>query len=302
MRGIGYFIRRGEVLGLAGESGCGKTTSSRALLGLLPTASVAGSLAFPPGDRVDLADQRPRSPALGPLRGRRIALASQEPTAALDPLRRIGVQVQEVVEARRRLSPRASASAAVDLLRRVGLEAAEVAARAYPHELSGGMRQRAALALTLACRPDVLVADEPTTALDSVLQMRVLEALLDAGLAEAGALELITHDLAVLRSFADRIAVMYAGRIVETAATQELIEHPAHPYVRQLVAATPTLAGPARRLADRRRADGEPWGGSGCAFAPRCPRVAPTCGQDPPVVEVGVDHWMECWRAEESQP
>jgi oligopeptide/dipeptide ABC transporter ATP-binding protein len=231
----------------------------------------------------------------------------QEPTAALDPLRRVGGQVAEVIRLRRRMSRRAARGEAVEVLRRVGLEDPESASRAYPHELSGGMRQRASLALALACDPDVLIADEPTTALDSLLQLRVLETLREIGLGRARSLELITHDLAVLRSFADRIAVMYAGRIVEEAGARDLVEHPFHPYTRELLAAMPTL-GESTPRAPSRTAKKELELGSGCRYAPRCPRRADACDAAEPELAAVPDerragmpaeHRAACWRAEE---
>jgi oligopeptide/dipeptide ABC transporter ATP-binding protein len=301
VRDLSYELRRGETYGLAGESGCGKTTSAKALTGLLTSASVSGDLAFSSCERYDLSDQGPRSRSLGPLRGRRIAITFQEPTTALDPLRRIGVQVAEVVRTRCGVGRRVAASAACELLERVGMDHPDAALRAYPHEMSGGMRQRAVLAMALACEPDVLVADEPTTALDGLLQARVLETLRRIGLESAGALELIAHDLAVLESFADRIAIMHAGRIVEEAPAGELIARPLHPYTKDLLAAAPSFERRAVRPTTGAAATAFVAPGVGCSYGPRCARRADRCGvAEPDVVEPTPGHRVACWRAGEA--
>jgi oligopeptide/dipeptide ABC transporter ATP-binding protein len=300
VRDVSYALEQGKAFGLAGASGCGKTTSARALLGLLPGAFVSGELGFSTGERYDLSDQRLSGSTLAPLRGRRIALTFQEPTAALDPLRRVGAQVAEVAALRGRASHRNAQRRAIEIMRRVGLEDAEATARAYPHELSGGMRQRAALALAFACDPEVLIADEPTTALDSLLQARVLGLLREVGLEGAKSLELITHDLSVLRAYADRIAVMFAGRIVEQAPAHELVEQPLHPHTRALLASAKRLLQPTNSPAKVPALSALLAPSPGCSFSMRCAHRTDICAaEEPKIREARPDHFVACWQDED---
>jgi ABC-type dipeptide/oligopeptide/nickel transport system ATPase component len=246
VRGVSLDVGRGEVVGLVGESGSGKTLTALALLGLIPPpgrvtaggASLAGR--EPSAAPVDLLRLGARG--LRTVRGARIGLVFQEPATAFDPVYSIGFQIAEAVRAHRRLSRRDARDEAVRLLDRVALADARRRLDDYPHQLSGGQRQRAMIAMALAGGPDLLLADEPTTALDVTLQAQILE-LLDELRRDLGlAVLLITHDLGVVAETCDRVVVMHAGRVVETAAVDELFRAPAHPYTRELLAAVPRLA------------------------------------------------------------
>lgn len=296
VRGVDFALDRGATLGLIGESGSGKSLTALALLGLLPEgATVSGRLALEGQDLLAL-DER----GWCALRGRRIAMVFQEPMTALNPLHRIWRQVAEPLVLHLGLDRAAARTEALRLLDRVGIAAAR--ADAYPHELSGGQRQRVAIAMALACGPALLIADEPTTALDAHLRRQVL-ALLAELVAERGmGLLLISHDLTLMARHVERLMVMYAGRIAEAGPTAAVLERPAHPYTQGLLAARPRLGG--ARVGDHRSAlptlPGAPPDPaalpSGCAFRPRCPRAAEVCAQDPTPVAVGDLHSARCLR------
>jgi len=273
VRGIDLQIGPGELVGLVGESGCGKSSVAMALLGLLPreTASVSGSLRVA-GRRVLGASEA----QLRDVRWQRAALVPQSAMNALSPVLRVGEQIVDVIRAHERISKPKALARAVESLRRVGLEARHGAS--YPHELSGGMRQRAVIAMATALHPDLLVMDEPTTALDVVTQQLVLDQV-QALSADLGfAVLLITHDLPLLLGWAQRIVVMYAGSIVESGPATELAAHPQHPYTEMLLRSFPPLTGPRRELAV---IPGQPWDlreeADQCLFADRCPSVMDAC-------------------------
>ncbi|HZQ63884.1 MAG TPA: ABC transporter ATP-binding protein [Gaiellaceae bacterium] len=288
VRGVSFSLARGEKLGIVGESGSGKSALALTVLGLLdPPGKVVGGEVWLHGRRLDLADEREWSS----VRGRHISLVYQDPMVALDPVKTIGWQIAEVI---RRHNPAIGRAAlrrrVVELLREVGVGDAERRADSYPHQYSGGMRQRVVVAMALANDPDVLIADEPTTALDVTTQAQVLD-LLDRLTTDHGsAVILITHNMGVVAEFCDRVLVMYAGRIVEEASTSELFAHQAHPYTEALLSAVmrpdqlprgplPTIPGAPVAL------DALP---DGCAFAPRCPVRQAKCELEPPPnVELG---------------
>ena len=278
LHGIHLAVARGDSVGLVGESGCGKSVTWLAALGLLPNAQVFG--------RVRLGGQEllgAPAAVLDTVRGGRIAMISQDPASALNPVHRIGHQVAEAVRLHRGLHGAAADAEALRILEQVGIPGAARRMRAYPHEMSGGQNQRVMIAAALAGQPELLVADEPTTALDVTIQAGILD-LLRRLQAETGmALVLISHDLGVVAETCRRVAVMYAGRIVEEADAEALFERPLHPYTAGLLAALPAMDGPRRRLAAIPGSVPEPGRlPPGCAFAPRCPRADAACDAAPP--------------------
>jgi oligopeptide transport system ATP-binding protein len=267
VRGIDYQVEEGEVFGIAGESGSGKTMSVLALMGLLPPGAVVDGRAVFAGR--DLLRLPPRE--LRRICGRELAMVFQDPMTSLHPMLSVGTQLTEHVRQHLGLGKRDAAERALELLREVRIPAPESALHAFPHQFSGGMRQRIAIAVALACRPTLLVADEPTTALDVTVQAGIIR-LLDRLRRESGlAIVLITHDLGVLSSIADRVAVFYAGRVVEAGGRADVLGHPRHPYTRGLLDALPHPEAPATPLVAIPGAPPTPRQvPSGCAFHPRC--------------------------------
>jgi peptide/nickel transport system ATP-binding protein len=283
----------GGTHGLVGESGCGKSLTALAIMGLLPAGAELTAAAI----RLDGTDLSKAE--LARIRGDRMAMIFQEPMAALNPSMTIGEQIAEALRTHRRLGRRAAWARAVELLREVGIPAPELRVADFPHRLSGGMRQRAMIAIALACRPRLLIADEPTTALDSTVQAQIL-ALLGRLRAETGAaVLLITHDLAVVAETCDRVSVMYAGRIVESGPVGQVFASPEHPYTVGLLGARPRKGDGRGRLAVIGGSVPRPGeAGRGCRFAPRCPFAIDRCrGEAPPLAAVGRDHLAACWRS-----
>jgi peptide/nickel transport system ATP-binding protein len=298
VRGVSWDVRPGEVLGVVGESGSGKSVSSLAVLGLLPDrAHVSGSIRLRDRELIGLNDRE-----MSAIRGRRIAIVFQDPMSALTPVYTVGDQVAEAVRAHDRRIGRAQAwRRAVELLDLVGIPNAATAARAFPHEFSGGMRQRVVIAIAIANDPDLIIADEPTTALDVTVQAQVLDVLATAREVTGAGIMLITHDLGVVAGFADRIMVMYAGRAVETGTVTDVYARPRMPYTLGLLGAIPRLDDVDRPLVP---IPGRPPSlvdlPPGCPFAPRCPLAVDACRADePPPLPVGDGHAAACIRADE---
>jgi oligopeptide/dipeptide ABC transporter ATP-binding protein len=299
--GVSFSLDRGETLALVGESGCGKSLSSLALLRLVP----------PPG-RIDPASEirlgdadvlALKGEALRQIRGRRIGMIFQDPMTSLNPVFTVGDQIAEGVRAHFPVSKAEARERARGLLQEVGFPDPAGRLGAYPHQLSGGMRQRVMIAIALAAEPEILVADEPTTALDVTVQAQILEVLDQLRRSRGMAVLLITHDLGIVAGRADRVAVMYAGQIVEEASTADLFARPSHPYTRGLFASVPRISGPVQRLSPIRGTVPPPtaWP-TGCRFRPRCPEAFAKCTQAPELLPVGSEHRMRCWLAEEASP
>ncbi|MDE0664981.1 MAG: ABC transporter ATP-binding protein [Acidimicrobiaceae bacterium] len=278
---ISFDLFAGEVLAVVGESGCGKTMLALSILGLLPgpgASTTAGEVRLAGEDLLTASPQRRRQ-----ARGAEIAMIFQDPLTALNPVHRVGDQIAEMLRAHRPLRKRYARLRAEDLLKRVGIPDADRRARCYPHELSGGMRQRVMIAMAVALDPVVLIADEPTTALDATVQAQVLEVLSEVRQRMSGAMMIITHDLGVVAGAADRVMVMYAGHCVERGDVRDVYERASHPYTAGLLAAVPRLDRTAARLTPIAGSPPVPIGaGAGCSFAPRCPMATDICEQQRP--------------------
>ncbi|MGE3917299.1 MAG: ABC transporter ATP-binding protein [Hyphomicrobiaceae bacterium] len=296
--GISFDLRRGEVLGLVGESGCGKSLTALSIMRLLPKGSartVRGEVRLGGENILALPASRMRE-----IRGRRISMILQDPQTSLNPVFTIGDQLREAILRRAPAKTAEIMKEAVAALRRVEIAAPESRIRQYPHQMSGGMKQRVVGAIAMSGEPEVLIADEPTTALDVTIQLQYLK-LLKRLQSETGmAILFITHDFGVVARLCDRVAVMYAGRIVECGPVAEVFERPAHPYTRALIASVPKLTGDRGRLAT---IEGQPPSlldlPPGCRFAPRCSFAEPQCiAAYPPADAVGPEHTASCWRSD----
>ena len=295
--GVSLTLERGRALGVVGESGCGKSVTALAIMGLIPQPPgkiSSGSIRFEGVDLLELPAKRMRD-----LRGNDLAMIFQEPMTSLNPAFTIGEQIVEGLLRHRPVSRDAAREHALEMLRRVKIPSPEARFDDYPHRLSGGMRQRAMIAMSLACEPRLLIADEPTTALDVTIQAQILELMRTLRRETGTAVMLITHDLGVVAEFADDVIVMYAGRVVERASVTALFDEPQHPYTIGLLGSIPRLDLEQPRLA---AIEGQVpiriSGIRGCAFAPRCPFAIDRCrAEAPPLVDLGGGHLAACWRA-----
>jgi peptide/nickel transport system ATP-binding protein len=290
---VNFAVQPGKTLCVVGESGCGKSVTSLAMMGLLPEGAAtirSGEMVFE-GQKLDLADHT----AMRKLRGSRMTMIFQEPMTSLNPAFRIGDQITEAVLAHSNASKSEAEEKALVILERVGIPAAEKRMRDYPHQLSGGMRQRVMIAMALVNDPALLIADEPTTALDVTIQAQILELIRDLQAETDMGTIMITHDLGVVAEIADTVAVMYAGTIVETGPAERIFNDPQHPYTIGLMSSIPQLSGPRGRLATVPgmvpTTQNMP---EGCRFATRCPFAQPVCKQEPPLAPIEGGHAVAC--------
>jgi len=298
LRGVSFDLEQGQTLGVVGESGCGKSMTGFAVMGMLlaPGKVTAGSIKL---NGRELTTLRPREwPSI---RGAEIALVMQDPFTSLNPMMRIGAQIAEALRLHQSMDKRRAWARAVELLEDVGVPIPEASARKYPHQLSGGQRQRVVIAIAFACKPKVLIADEPTTALDVTLQAQILRLLRELQEKEGTAVMLISHDVGVIGSLAQRVAVFYAGKIVEMGPAEAVLRRPFHPYTQALLNALPRVG-----KHTLESIGGQPPSFShlpvGCAFAPRCPVRDPRSGEDPGLFLAEKDHYAACWRVVGATP
>ena len=302
--GVSYSVRRGETLGVVGESGCGKSVTALSILRLVanpPGRIVGGAIRLEGRNLLEVTETE-----MEDVRGNEISMIFQEPMTSLNPLFTVGKQISEAIALHQGLSKRDAMDRAVEMLREVHIPEPERRAHEYPHQLSGGMRQRVMIAMAISCNPKVLIADEPTTALDVTIQAQILDLMRETQRSQGQAVILITHDMGVVAENADRVVVMYAGRKVEEAEVDELFDHPGHPYTEGLLGAIPSLETAAHNEDGRGRLN-EIEGmvpslahlPPGCVFAPRCRYASEQCRQTyPPLERHRPGHWVACWHAD----
>lgn len=296
IRGVSFDIKRGETLGMVGESGSGKSVTSREIMRLIatpPSRIDSGEILFEGRDILKMSDDELRS-----IRGNRISMIFQEPMTSLNPVYTCGDQIMEVIRLHKGVSKKEARQMAIEMLREVGVQSPETRVDCYPHELSGGMRQRVMIAMALSCSPTLLISDEPTTALDPTIQAQILQLIKDMKKKLNMSVLFITHDLGVVAQNCDRVVVMYAGKIVEVAEVCELFDHPAHPYTQGLIMSIPKMSSDVEELYS---IDGSiPSFGSlpgGCTFGPRCPYFTEECTKSEPVLkDIGGGHLCACHR------
>ena len=300
--GVNFKIEKEKTLGVVGESGCGKSVMARSIIGLIQTPpgriEEGEILYYQDNEMIDLVKLNPRGRKIRSIRGNEIAMIFQEPMTSLNPLFSIGDQIREAIILHQRLTSREAHNKAIEMLKAVGIPSPEHRVKEYPHQLSGGMRQRAMIAMALSCNPSLLIADEPTTALDVTIQAQIMDLINQLRGEFKAAVMFITHDLGVIASMADDVIVMYLGRIVERGPVRPVFHNSRHPYTRGLMKSIPLLT-------TTRKERLVPIKGTvpnlltlpvGCAFEPRCDHVMEICGRHPPsLMEVVPNHWVSCW-------
>lgn len=294
--GVSFHVDENETLGIVGESGCGKTVTSLSILRLLPRPAgtiVGGKIIFEGLDIVKMTEKQ-----LQRIRGGKISMILQDPMASLNPVFNIGNQIGEAITTHTKITGKNLVLRVIDILKRVKIPSPEARIRDFPHQMSGGMKQRVVGAISISCHPRLLIADEPTTSLDVTIQAQYLQLLKDLQAEFGMSLIFITHDFGIVASMCDRVAVMYAGKVVETAPVRDIFFRPAHPYTVALLKAVPKLETETDRLISIKgqppRLDNLP---EGCSFSPRCFQCGDGCLRaEPPLVQVGPDHYARCWQ------
>jgi oligopeptide/dipeptide ABC transporter ATP-binding protein len=296
--GVSFHVDAKETLGIVGESGCGKTVTSLSILRLLPRPAgniVGGKILFEGMDIVKMSDKQ-----LQAIRGGQISMILQDPMASLNPVFNIGNQIGEAISTHTRMTGSSLTERVIDMLRKVRIPSPETRVRDFPHQMSGGMKQRVVGAISISCHPHLLIADEPTTSLDVTIQAQYLQLLKDLQNEIGMGLIFITHDFGIVASICDRVAVMYAGKVVETAPVRDIFFRPAHPYTAALLRAVPKLEEETDKLVSIQgqppRLDNLP---PGCSFSPRCNEVGAWCRpEEPPEVQIGPEHFVRCWKSQ----
>jgi peptide/nickel transport system ATP-binding protein len=299
--GISFQVGGGETLGIVGESGCGKSVTAMSILRLVPQPPgriVGGRILFKGRDLVRLTDREIRR-----IRGNDIAMIFQEPMTSLNPVYTVGDQIVEAITLHQQKEPEEARALAIEMLRQVGIPGPETRIDEYPHQMSGGMKQRVMIAMALSCNPDLLIADEPTTALDVTIQAQILDLLARIQAERQMAVMLITHDLGVVAEVCRRVVVMYAGHVAETAPTDSLFERPSHPYTLGLLRSLPDRAAAGGRLPTIAGSVPSPQDfPSGCRFRNRCPHATAVCAEPPPLVPIGPGHQVFCHHPQGGPP
>ncbi len=300
--GVSFSIKKGKVLGVVGESGCGKSITASSIMRLLPEPKgriVSGKITFnsPDGGLVDITNLNRHSAEMRSIRGRHIAMIFQEPMTSLNPVFTVGDQIVEAIQLHQKVDRATAEKRAVEVLRQVDIPDAERRINEYPHQMSGGQRQRAMIAMALSCKPSLLIADEPTTALDVTIQAKILRNMRALQEQYGMAIMMITHDLGVIGQLADDVIVMYVGKKVEGASVKQVFHKPAHPYTQGLMKSIPMIGLREKKLVPITGSVPSPYNlPTGCYFAPRCPKAMDRCRQEaPPEFEIEPGHTVSCW-------
>ncbi len=299
--GVDLVIRRNRTIGIVGESGCGKSIMALSIMGLVPQppARISGEILFhrKDGTVVDLAKLDPKGKEIRSIRGAEIAMIFQEPMTSLNPVYTVGAQIMEAIRLHQKVDKKEARERAIEMLRRVGIPSPEKRVDDYPHQMSGGMRQRVMIAMALSCNPSLLIADEPTTALDVTIQAQILELMLKLQEEFHMAIMMITHDLGVVAGMADEVAVMYLGQVVEYSSVRNVFKRRRHPYTEGLLGSIPVLGAQGKkRLTPIKGMVPDPrFMPEGCRFAERCPKRMPVCDRPPAMLEPDPGHFARCW-------